>query len=218
VNGPKDNPPVAPLEYFVSPAPFDPHVAEALTPEQERFYMASQWRMMWWRIKRHKLALCSGVFLILMYLTIVFSEFLAPYNLHTRHSRSIHAQPQTVHYIHDGAFVGPFVYKIRFRLDMDTMRRVYTEDKSTVLPVRFFCLGDPYEFWGVIPGRFHFVCPPEGGTLFLWGTDRLGHDILSRIIYWVTNLAHRRPNRHRDQLRVRHADRRACGLLRRLGR
>ncbi len=183
MNAPRDIPPVEAIEHFVSSTPFDPYVAEALTTEQERFYMASQWRMMWWRFKRHKLALWSGVFLILMYLTIVFSEFLAPYNLHTRHSRSIHAQPQAVHFVHDGKFVGPFVHKTKFRLDMDTMKRVYTEDTSTVLPIRFFCLGDPYEFWGAIPGRFHVVCAPEGGTLFLWGTDRLGRDVLSRIIY-----------------------------------
>ncbi len=183
MTAPRDIAPLAPLEHYVSPAPFDPVVAEALTPEQERFYMASQWRMMWWRFKRHKLALWSGVFLILMYLTVVFCEFLAPYNLHTRNSRFIHAPPQTVHYVHDGKLIGPFVYKTRYRLDMETLKRVYTEDTSAVRPVRFFCLGDSYEFWGVIPGRFHVVCPPEGGTLFLWGTDRLGRDVLSRIIY-----------------------------------
>ncbi len=180
---PRDIEPVAPLEHYVSPVPYDPHVAEALTPEQERFYMASQWRMMWWRFRRHKLALWSAVFLILMYLSIIFSEFLAPYNLHTRHSKFIHAPPQTVHYVHDGEFVGPFVYGTRFRLDMENLKRVYTEDTSVVRPIRFFCLGDGYKFWSMIEGRFHFFCPPEGGTLFLWGTDRLGRDVLSRIIY-----------------------------------
>ncbi len=179
----RDLQPAAPLEHYVSPEPFDPYVAEALSPEQERFYMASQWRMMWWRFKRHKLAVWSGVFLIAMYLSIVIAEFLSPYNLHTRHARFIHAPPQTVHFIDDGKLVGPFVYGTSFRLDMETLKRVYTEDRSVVRPLRFFCLGDAYEFWGAIPGRFHFVCPPKDGTMFLWGTDRLGRDVLSRIIY-----------------------------------
>ena len=183
MNTPRDIRPPTPLEHYVSPAPFDPYVAESLTKEQERFYMASQWRMMWWRFKRHKLAVWSAVFLVLMYLSIVFSEFLAPYNLHTRHARFIHAPPQTVHFFHDGKFVGAYVYGTRFRLDMETLKRVYTEDTFVIQPVRFFCLGDGYKFWGAIPGRFHIVCAPEGGSLFLWGTDRLGRDVLSRIIY-----------------------------------
>ncbi len=49
--------------------------------------------------------------------------------------------------------------------------------------MRFFCLGEKYQFWGLVEGRFHLVCPPEGGTFFLLGTDRLGRDMLSRLIY-----------------------------------
>ncbi len=50
-------------------------------------------------------------------------------------------------------------------------------------PLRFFCLGDSYDFWGLFPSRFHLVCPAEGGTLFLAGTDRLGRDQLSGLVY-----------------------------------
>lgn len=170
-------------EHFVSSEPFDPKSVERLTPEQERYYLASQWQLMWWKLKRHRLAMASGVVLLIMYGSILISEFLAPYNLHSQHTNFIYTPPQSVHWFHEGEFAGPFVYGWTYKLNMENLRREYAEDKSQVKPLRFFCLGDAYEFWGAIPGRFHFVCPPEDGTLFLLGTDRLGRDMLSRIIY-----------------------------------
>ena len=62
------------IEHYVSPDPFDPHSVERLTPEQERFYLASQWRMMWWKFRRHKLAVISGVVLAILYASILVSE------------------------------------------------------------------------------------------------------------------------------------------------
>jgi len=171
------------MEHYVSPEPFDPHSIEALTPEQERYYMASQWRMMWWRLKRHHLAVASGAILMVMYLSVAVSEVLAPYELHTRNTDYIYAPPQELHFFHEGDFIGPFVYGLRYKLNMENLRREYTEDTSQVYPLRFFCSGDPYRFWGAAEGRFHLVCPAEGGAMFLLGTDRLGRDILSRIIY-----------------------------------
>jgi len=171
------------LEHFVSDAPFDPTSAARLTPEQERFYLASQWKLMWWKFKLHRVAVVSGIILLLMYASTIVTEVLAPYNLHTRHTDFIYASPQSVHLFHEGRFVGPFVYELRKSLNMETLRREYAEDTSRPLPLRFFCSGDPYKFWGMIDMSFHLVCPEEGATLFLLGTDRLGRDVLSRILY-----------------------------------
>ena len=175
--------PPAEVEHFVSTEPFDPYSIEALTPEQERFYLASQWRMMWWRLKRHKIAVASGVILLAMYGSVLICEFLAPYNLHTRDIKSIYAPPQTIRFFHEGEFVGPFVYGLGFELNLENLKREYQSDPNKVQAIRFFCRGDEYKYFGLIPGRFHFFCPAENGTLFLLGTDRLGRDVLSRIIY-----------------------------------
>jgi peptide/nickel transport system permease protein len=171
------------LSHYVSTAPFDASEAERLTPEQERYYLASQWMMMWWRFKRHKLAVAAGVILLLSYLSIIITEFLAPYALDTRSNRFIYAPPQTVRLFHDGQLIGPFVYGLKFELNLETLQREYTTDRTKVQRIRFLCLGDPYEFWGLIPGRLHLICPAEGGTLFLLGTDRLGRDMASRLLY-----------------------------------
>ncbi|HWK43720.1 MAG TPA: ABC transporter permease [Stellaceae bacterium] len=175
--------PTEPLPHFVSTEPFDPNASEVMSAAQEAYFRASQWRMMWYRFRRHRVAVIAGGFLLVLYLSTLVSEVLAPYELHTRNTDFIYARPQAIHLVENGRFVGPFVYGFDFHLDMRNLRRVYSDNPNQVQKLRFFCLGDPYRFWGLIPASFHLVCPAEGGTLFLLGTDRLGRDMLSRIVY-----------------------------------
>jgi peptide/nickel transport system permease protein len=175
--------PNAPLPHYVSQAPFDPHSADRLSPQQERLYFASQWRLMWWRFRRHKLAVVAGIFLLLMYASVFVSEIIAPYNPEKRDTDFIRAPPQALHLFHDGKFIGPFVYGYQYSLDMTNLKRDYAVDPSKIYPIRFFCSGDHYSFWGLVPATFHLVCPAEGGSLFLLGTDRLGRDMLSRLVF-----------------------------------
>jgi peptide/nickel transport system permease protein len=175
--------PGAPLQHYVSTAPIDLQSVEAMTPEQSKVFQASQLRLMWWKFRMHRLAVVSGIFLAALYFGILICEFLAPYNLHTRNMDYIYSPPQRVHLFHNGQLVGPFVYGRQMTLDMDTLKRNYIENQDDVQRIRFFCKGDSYRFWGLIEGDRHFVCPAENGQLFLAGTDRLGRDVLSRIIY-----------------------------------
>ena len=170
-------------KHFVNKAPFDPNATEKLTPEQERYYMATQWQLMWWKLKRHRLAMISGAVLALMYFSVIISEFLAPYALTTRNTDFIYAPPQTINFFHDGEFQGPFVYGLKYQLNMTNLKREYQEDKQSIQKIRFFCKSDPYKFWGHVAASTHLFCPSATGTLFLLGTDRLGRDVLSRIIY-----------------------------------
>jgi peptide/nickel transport system permease protein len=175
--------PGAGLGHYISTAPFDPTSVEAMTEEQSQVYQASQLKLMWWKFKRHRVAVASGVFLAALYLMILVCEILAPYNLHTRNMDFIYSPPQRVHFFSDGQFIGPFVYGRQMTLDMDTLKRSYSDDRSQVQPIRFFCRGDSYKFWGLIESNIHLACPAENGQLFLLGTDRLGRDVLSRIIF-----------------------------------
>jgi peptide/nickel transport system permease protein len=165
----------------VLPAPAVPE--RALTPEQERYFFASQWRLIWWRLRKHRLAMISLWFLVGLYGIIPFVEVLAPYALRTRHPDNVFSPPQRVHLFHEGRLVGPFVYGHTMTLDMQTLKRQYREDRFRLYRVRFLTRGEDYEFWGWWRASWHLVGVEEGGTLFLLGTDRLGRDMLSRIIY-----------------------------------
>ncbi len=169
--------------HYISLDPFDPNAVEAMTKDQEKVFLASQFKLMWWKFKKHKIAVVSGAFLLFVYASILIAEVLAPYSLETRNSRAIYTPPQSLHLFHEGSFVGPFVYGQKAVLDLKTLKRTYTEDTSKVMPIRFFCRGDQYKFWGLFEADFHLFCPPEGGDFFLLGTDRLGRDVFSRMIY-----------------------------------
>lgn len=174
----------AALPHTASTAPFEPMAAEVMTREQERVYLASQWQLMWWKFRRHRLAVISGVVILVIYAMAAFAEFLAPYHYTTRNTDFIRAPRQQVHLFHEGRFIGPFVYPYVQHLNMENLKREYTVDRTRPQPLRFFCRGDDtYMFWAMIPGSWRLVCPPKDGTLFLLGSDRLGRDMLSRILY-----------------------------------
>ncbi|HSE75169.1 MAG TPA: ABC transporter permease [Dongiaceae bacterium] len=173
----------APLQHYVSPAPFDPYSVERTTPEQEKIYLASQWKLMALKFRRHRIAVVSAVVLALMYLAVIGVEFLSPYHQDTRNVQHIYVPPQPVHLFHKGELIGPFVYALDYKLDMTNLKRTFTENPEKPLKIRFFCRSDRYNWWGVVPGDLHLICPPDGGPMFLLGSDRLGRDMLSRILY-----------------------------------
>ena len=173
----------APMEHYVSDAPFDPYAGGTQADVGAVTAQASQLQLMWWQFRRHKMALWSGVFLLLMYFTILISEFLAPYNLHSRNTDFIYSPPQSVHIFRDGELVRPYTLGREVTLDLETLKWNYRDDPTDIQPIRFFCKGDTYQFWKLFEADLHLVCPAEGGQLFLLGTDRLGRDVLSRTIY-----------------------------------
>ena len=105
------------LPHTVSDRPFDPDAVYKYTDAQKALFEASQLRLMWWKFRRHKPALISGIFLGVFYLSILISEFLAPYNLHTRNTNHIYAPPQSFHLFHNGEL--PCALRVRLRLQAE---------------------------------------------------------------------------------------------------
>ena len=152
--------------------------------EREKIFVASPRQLMWWRFRRHRMALLSGGVLILLYLVALTWEFLAPYDPLRHDVQSAYAPPQRVQFFDEEGFhFPPFVYGLKGERDPKTFRKIYEVDKTAKHPIKFMVQGDPYRFWGFIKNDLHFFGLEDNeGTVFLLGADRLGRDVLSRLL------------------------------------
>ena len=151
-------------------------------PEYES---ATQWRLMWLKFKRHRLAIGGSVVLALFYGMGLFCEFLSPHGPFERFTEYLYAQPQRLHFVDaDGRFhARPFVYGITRTVDMTSLRRLYSEDRTVRYPVRLFPRRHSYRFWGLFETDLHLFGVDRPGVIFLFGTDKLGRDLFSRLLY-----------------------------------
>lgn len=139
---------------------------------------ASQWQLIWARYRKHRLAMLGTVVLIILYLLALLSGFVAPYAPNDRNAEYVTAPPQRLHF----AGLRPYVYDIKQTLDMKTFRRTYTEDTSKRYFIQFFVHGERYKLLSLIPTDRHLYGVEEG-VVFLFGTDKLGRDLLSRTLH-----------------------------------
>ncbi|WP_429932500.1 ABC transporter permease [Agrobacterium vitis] len=150
----------------------------------EKLYQASPRQLMWWRFKRHKVAMVSGIILILAYLITGLAEFTAPYDAFQGNARTTLLPPQALHlFDEEGNFHGPFVYATTRTRDPVTLRPMYKPDTTKIVPIRFFVQGQTYRFWGLIEGNLRLFGAAGQDKINLLGTDTLGRDVLSRLIY-----------------------------------
>ena len=160
----------------------------AVIESLEELNLLTPRQLAWRRFKRHRLALISGVILIVMYLVAGFAEFFAPYVATHRNVSAINAPPMDVRFFEaDGTFhFRPFVYGYDLHINEQTWAREYTENPQQIYPLRFFARGEKYELWNIFDADIHFflaeTAAGEGYIHFL-GTDQLGRDVFSRVIY-----------------------------------
>jgi peptide/nickel transport system permease protein len=161
-------------------------IAEPLITEAEtRVAVATQRQLIWWRFRKHRLAVVSAVIVGLFYLIAIFADFLAyapPFD--TQANRS-YIPPQPIHWFTPDGRFQPHVYGLKGKRDLRTFKLAYAPDPSEPRNLVLFARGYPYSFFGLIPTDIHLLGVADGkpeNALFLLGTDELGRDVFSRLI------------------------------------
>jgi peptide/nickel transport system permease protein len=156
----------------------------AATLDSQRIFVASQWQLMWWRFRKHKLAVASGVVVAGFYLVVLGADFLAYADPDVSEAQRSLMPPQRVHWF-DGWRFAPYVHGFKGARDPLTFKRVYVPDPALKVPIRFFAEGFEYHFLGFIPMNRHLIGVDGDATktIFLLGTDVQGRDLWSRLMY-----------------------------------
>ena len=167
-----------------------PEALPAQTPPstEEREYIASQWKLVWWRFIRHRLAVLATVLILVFYGIALFSEFLAVHDPHETSADRAFLSPQRVHFFDGMRPTRPYVYGLFQGRDPVTLKMTFEVDETTRQSLAFFTKGHEYKLFGLFGTSRHLIGlkdgrPEELETLYVLGTDRLGRDLYSRLMY-----------------------------------
>lgn len=155
--------------------------------DPSKIEVAGQWTLIWHKFVRNKVAVFAGFVIMFFYFVALFAEFLAPGVPATAQPKFTYAPPQDIVFFveEDGErkFL-PHVTGYAMTVDPASLRRTFTLDPDKVIAVGFFVEGPEYELWGLIPMDTHLFGPKDPqAQMNLLGTDKLGRDLLTRLIY-----------------------------------
>ncbi|MBN4059419.1 ABC transporter permease, partial [Dehalococcoides mccartyi] len=164
----------------------------AVAPDEEvivedRISVASQRQLIWWRFRKHRVAVVATAIIVIFYTMVIFADFLATSVPADSEAFRGLMPPQPVH-IFDGWKLSPHVCAVSGERNPITFQKDYVTDCTEKIQVRLFARGYEYKLFGVIPTDRHLLgmsddtLRPED-HIYLLGTDKQGRDMYSRLLF-----------------------------------
>lgn len=134
------------------------------------------------KLIKDKFSLTAIIILSVIYISLLFADFIAPYSKDFSDRNMSYAPPSKVFLINEnGKLSMPYTYNYKREFLPEQMQVNYTLDKSVKHKIKFFVRGEKYKFWGVIPCDLHLF--GTDGKIYLLGCDINGRDVFSRILF-----------------------------------
>src|SRR5882724_6078121 len=127
---------------------------------EDRVAVASSWRLMWWRFRRHHLAMASAGLLIFLYAIVLVPDFFSTQDPERTEARQAFIPVQTVHFFDDGS-LSPWVPAIVGKRNPTTLRMEWTTDTKRKVPIRFFAPSFRWKVFGLFETNLHLIAPVD---------------------------------------------------------
>ena len=136
------------------------------------------------KIFKDKFAKTAFIVLAILYIMILFADFIAPYSNYYSNRNLSYAPPSKIYTIDEnGKFSLPYTYNYIREFEPSLMQTIYKQDRSQKYYIKFFVKGEDYKLLGILPCARHLIGTENGGSLHLLGTDINGRDVFSRLLF-----------------------------------
>lgn len=152
--------------------------------DSDQLYVAPQWKLVWWRFRRHRLAMAGLAIVLALYIVSLFPEFLATHDPHERNAKKLYLSPTPVH-IFDGWLPRPFVYGLKSSRNPETLALEFETDTEKKYRIQYFIQGYEYKLLGLYTTNMHLMglkTDDDLAAFHILGTDRMGRDLWSRLM------------------------------------